>query len=76
MQVMTMPIVRVCFGVIFIISGYALVKAAHKWHDVHKNNYNYTGMGRDLFIVFAICCWISALTIVVVQVLEFIKGMI
>lgn len=66
-------IVWMSVGIVFIAFGYALLKAAQKWHDTHKDKRDYDGMCTALFIIAAVACCITALVIAVIQAIDIIR---
>lgn len=66
-------IIWICLSAVFIVIGCVLFKSARKWHEAYKNDYGYEGIGRVLFIVAAIGCWIATLSIISVQVFDIVK---
>lgn len=66
-------IVWMCFGIVCFVAGCIFFKSAHKWHETYKDDYDYKGMGKDLFTTVAIFCWIATLGIVTAQAFDIVK---
>lgn len=69
----TSSILWICFGMVLLIIGCILFKSAQKWHEAYKNDWDYTGMGKSLFIIAAIGCWLITLSIVTSQVFDIVR---
>lgn len=65
--------VWICFGTVMAIIGGILFKYSQKWHETYKDDKNYEGIGRALFMLAAISCLITALSVVTYQVFDIVK---
>lgn len=62
----------ICFGVLLIVGGFLCVKAGNKWHNTHKNDFMYEGLGKVALYICAVVVWLIALFMIMHQICDIV----